>query len=32
MKPTTDYAISDKVITFTFTPVANSQVMVRYGV
>ncbi len=32
MKPTTDYAISNKVITFTFTPVANSQVMVRYGV
>ena len=32
MKPTTDYAISSKVITFTFTPVANSQVMVRYGV
>ena len=32
MQPTTDYAISGKVITFTFTPVANSQVMVRYGV
>ena len=32
MKPTTAYAISNKVITFTFTPVANSQVMVRYGV
>ncbi len=32
MTPTTDYAISGKVITFTFTPVANSQVMVRYGV
>ena len=32
MTPTTDYAISGKVITFTFTPVASSQVMVRYGV
>ena len=32
MTPTTDYAISGKIITFTFTPVANSQVMVRYGV
>ena len=32
MQPTTDYAISGKVITFTFTPTANSQVMVRYGV
>ena len=32
MQPTTDYGISGKVITFTFTPVANSQVMVRYGV
>ena len=30
MTPTTDYAISGKIITFTFTPVANSQVMVRY--
>ena len=32
MTPTTDYVISGKIITFTFTPVANSQVMVRYGV
>ena len=32
MTPTTDYTISGKIITFTFTPVANSQVMVRYGV
>ena len=32
MQPITDYAISGKVITFTFTPVASSQVMVRYGV
>ena len=32
MQPTTDYAISGKVITFTFTPTASSQVMVRYGV
>ena len=32
MRPTTDYGISGVRLTFTFTPVANSQVMVRYGV
>ena len=32
MRPTTDYGISGVRLTFTFTPVANSQIMVRYGV
>tara|TARA_A100000164_G_C21226828_1_gene460788 strand:- start:159 stop:515 length:357 start_codon:yes stop_codon:yes gene_type:complete len=32
MRPTTDYGISGVRLTFTFTPIANSQIMVRYGV
>ena len=32
MKPTTDYAISGAVMTFTFAPVASSQIMARYFV
>ena len=30
MKPTTDYAISGTTLTFTFTPLNNSDIMVRY--
>ena len=32
MKPTTDYGISGATLTFTFTPVNNSQIMARYFV
>ena len=32
MRPTTDYGIIGVRLTFTFTPVANSEIMVRYGV
>ena len=32
MKPTTDYGISGATLTFTFTPVASSQIMARYFV
>ena len=30
MKPTTDYGISGVTLTFTFTPLNNSNIMVRY--
>ena len=32
MKPTTDYGISGATLTFTFTPVNNSNIMARYFV
>ena len=32
LKPTTDYSISGQVLTTTFTPVNNSELMVRYQV
>ena len=32
MKPTTDYGISGTTLTFTFTPLNNSNIMVRYQV
>ena len=32
MQPTTDYGISGVTLTFTFTPVNSSNIMVRYQV
>ena len=32
LKPTTDYAISGAVLTTTFAPVNNSEIMVRYQI
>ena len=32
MQPTTDYGISGTTLTFTFTPLNSSNIMVRYQV